>query len=89
MAVNPMLGTGVIGMSRGLQGVSQSAEDIAHLSGRRHVDQPESRPAPADEITDTAEALVSMRVYERQVQASAKVVQTADAVIGMLLDTRI
>jgi len=88
MAVNPMLSTGVIGIARGLQGVNQSAHEIAHLSGRHHIDQPVSQPAPADEIKDTAEALVSIRVYERQVQASAKVVQTADAVIGMLLDIR-
>ncbi len=88
MAVNPMMSSGVIGIQRGLQGVSQSAEDIAQMGGRNHADQPKSQPAPAYEIKDTAEALVSMRVYERQVQASAKVVQTADAVLGMLLDTR-
>ena len=88
MAVNPMMGSGAIGIHRGLQGVSQSVEDIAHLSGRNHTDQPRNQPAPADEVRDTAEALVSMRVYERQVQASAKVVQTAEAVVGMLLDTQ-
>ena len=65
-----------------------SAEDIAQMSGRYHADQPKGQPAPAAEVKDTAEALVSMRVYERQVQASAKVVQTADAVLGMLLDTQ-
>lgn len=87
MAVNPMMSNGVVGIQRGLQGVSQSAEDIGQMSGRNHTDQPKSKPAPADEVKDTAEALVSMRVYERQVQASAKVVQTAEAVIGMLIDT--
>ena len=38
-----------------------------------------------DNPADVAEVIVDLKVYQRQVQASAKVVQTADEVMGFLL----
>ena len=43
--------------------------------------------APAD-VDDSVEALLDLRTQMRQVQASAKVFETADEVIGFLLDVR-
>ena len=46
----------------------------------------EQKGTRLDDSADVAEAMVEMKVYQRQVQASAKVVQTADEVIGFLID---
>ena len=43
---------------------------------------------PTDELEGAAEAIVDLKVHKRQIEASAKVVQTADAVLGFLLDVR-
>ena len=95
MAVNPMLSSGVVGIQRGLQGVQQAAVDLSELALSSETQSLEGpfRPGPipagqaADPLHDAAAAVVSMQVYEIQVQASAKVIKTADAVIGMLLET--
>jgi len=83
MAINPMLSAGVVGIHKGLRGVTEAAQAIAERS------QHES-PKPSDsagQAVDAAEPVVSLQTWLHQVQASAKVVKTADAVVGMLLDT--
>ena len=45
-----------------------------------------SAPISAENNFDAAEAVVELKTYQYEVQASAKVVATADAVIGFLLD---
>jgi flagellar basal body rod protein FlgG len=39
-------------------------------------------------MAEAAEAIVDLKMRQRQVEASAKVVETADAVLGFLLDVR-
>lgn len=91
MAVNPMMDgargavdariAGVNGINAGLNGVAHAAQEIAELNVR----EPDGGPAP-DHLSDLATSLTDLRVYQRQVEASAVVVQTADAVVGFLLD---
>ena len=92
MAVHPLMNAGMNGVQSGLRGVKQAAQDIAELNvgstEERGTDKPQDKTATDDRVGDLADAIADLKLYERQVQASAKVVETADAVIGMLLDTQ-
>ena len=79
------MSAGVNGLNSALKGLNKTAQDVAELNVARDS---MSEPAPArpKDVEDAAEALVSLKLYQRQAQASAKVVETADAVIGFLLD---
>jgi flagellar basal body rod protein FlgG len=87
VAVNPVLSTGISGIQYGLRGVDQAAHEIATMNHEVSLVQGDGREASPHDVGDAAEAVVSMQTYQRQVEASAKVVKTADAVIGMLIDT--
>ncbi|MEM1433899.1 MAG: flagellar biosynthesis protein FlgE [Pseudomonadota bacterium] len=85
MAVNPILSSGAQGIERGLRGLEETAAKIAGAtSPEREQDQPRE-PNSRQQV----EAQVDLKLYKRQVQASAKVVETADATIGFLLDKRV
>jgi hypothetical protein len=81
-----MLSAGANGVSQGAQALRDVAQEVAELNVS------ESRTsAPAantDRVAQTAELMVDLKLYQRQVQASAKVVETADEVIGFLLDVK-
>lgn len=69
--------TGLEGIQRGLQGVEKSANEIV-------------KAGKIDDAAGSAsfvEPIVDLKLYERSVEASAKVVQVADEVLGTLLDT--
>ena len=92
MAVNPILQSGLNGIQTGLKGMNRAAQDIADLNlddrSKTPSDSDVIRRAPTDRLTDATEAIVDLRVHARQVQASAKVVETADEILGFLLDVR-
>ena len=93
MAVNPILQSGLNGIQNGLKGMNRAAQDIADLNLDDRSKSPSDndvirRNTPTDRLTDAAEAIVGLEVHERQVQASAKVVETADEILGFLLDVR-
>ena len=90
MAVNPMmnsprldgvLNTGLKGMSAGVNGMKQAASEIAEFNV---ADAGARVSAPSHD--DMIDALTSLKIYQRQVEASARVVETADEVLGFLLD---
>lgn len=92
MAVNPIMssgrgtvdafGAGVQGIRAGMRGMDQAAQEIAELNVR---DRSGAEPPASTE--DAVNALVDLKVYKRDVQAAAVVVETADAALGFLLDT--
>lgn len=86
MAVNPMLPAGASGINQGVQALRDVAQEVAELN----VSEPGTAapPASTDRVAQTAELMVDLKLYQRQVQASAKVVETADEVIGFLLDVQ-
>jgi flagellar hook protein FlgE len=95
MAVNPIMQAGVSGVQAGLRGLNRTAQDIAELNvdeGSAKVgagDDGVVRPdRPADKLADASDALVELKLHKRQVQASARVIETADEVLGFLLDVR-
>lgn len=89
MAINPMLSTGLGGVRSGLNGLNKAASEVAELNVDKDV--PDSTRSAEEattskDVDDTLSAITDLKVYERQVQASAKVVETADSVVGFLLD---
>jgi methyl-accepting chemotaxis protein len=95
MAVNPMMdgargatdlrSAGVNGINAGMNGMAHAAQEVAELNVR----EPSGGAADSKgsgRLSDSADALTDLRIYQRQVQASAVVVKTADAVVGFLLD---
>lgn len=75
MSIDSVASLGTLGIQRGLQGLRESATQVAGSA------------TGASDAKDTAAALVALKQHEQQVAASAKVVETADGVIGALLDT--
>ena len=87
MAVNPMLTAGSNGITQGIKAVDSVATEIAQLNGQVGTSVDDAASTAGDSyIQDTAEAIVDLQLYERQVQASAKVVKSADEMLGFLLD---
>lgn len=88
MAVNPMmdgarsaggpLSAVSSGTQAGMNGLAHAAQEIAELNV--------ARPASAPDAGEAHQPLVDLRIYQRQVEASAVVLRTADAMIGFLLD---
>ena len=90
MAVNPMLNSGANGVQQGIKSLNSVAQEIAELNIKSNPGASETDGVPLDGVAldDLANAMVDLKLYQRQVQASVKVVETADAVIGFLLDVR-
>ena len=85
MAVNPILNSGVQGIQRGLDGLERAANTISTTALEARENGQPAEPVDRSSV----EAATDLKLYKRQVQASAKVVETADATIGFLLDKRI
>jgi len=71
--------TGLEGIQRGLQGIEKSASEIVKLGTTND----------ASGSTSFVEPILELKLYERSIEASAKVVQVADEVLGTLLDTMV
>jgi len=89
MAVNPMMegvrNAGLNGMSSAIKGMKHAAQEVAELNVSASAPNGSRTHA---EVEDVMDALTQLKLYERQVQASAKVVETADEMLGFLLDVR-
>lgn len=93
MAVNPVMQIGVSGVQRGLNGMRRAAQDVAELSlndrsAQGAVQDENASRAENSSARDATEAIIDMQSHKRQVQASTKVIQAADAMLGFLLDVK-
>ena len=77
--------SGLSGIQAGQRRVEQAASEIA--SNTLPTQAPTEAP-PAQQA-DMAESLVGLMQGRNEVQASARVVETADEVLGTLIDTRV
>lgn len=88
--------SGISTIQSGQRRVDQAAADIAS-NARGPQPQPTSAP-PANQVNpspssaeqtrpDLAESLVALRQGQNEAEAGAKVVKTADEVLGTLIDT--
>jgi len=78
MGVLSVQSEAVQGIQRGLDGLRKNAAEIASADQLNKAGQD----------TDLVGSLVDLQQNKIQVQASAKVVSTIDAVIGSIVDTR-
>jgi flagellar hook protein FlgE len=87
---------GLSGIQAGQRRVEQAASEIA---SNTLPTQPPAETPPAQQVepsqqsqantqADLAESLVGLTQGRNEVQASARVVETADEVLGTLIDTR-
>lgn len=89
-----VLSAGIGAIQSGQRRVEQAAADIA---GHAAPPPPQQTPvqdqvnaaprADADNRPDLAESLVALRAGQNEAQAGARVVKTADEVLGTLIDT--
>ncbi len=76
MAINPILGSAVLGIQRG---VAELQKDAATIAGANVAEQGVLAP-------DVLDALVKLTADLHQVQASAAVIRRADQALASLLD---
>ena len=74
MGIGSVLNTGIQGIQTGVRGMEQSAQEIVKAG---------SSDAGAG---DFIEPIMDLKLYENTVEASTKVVKTADEMMGTLLD---
>lgn len=81
---------GLSGIQAGQRRVDQAASDIANagVAPQQPMENASAARDPADNPVDLADSLVSLSQGRNEVQASARVVETADEVLGTLIDTR-
>jgi hypothetical protein len=99
MAVNPLMTIGVTAIQQGLKGMTKAAQDVAELNiGETSDDRAAAQsardgdavpPARADDgRSEAVDALTDLRLHARKVQLASRVVETADEVLGFLIDVR-
>lgn len=78
MSSIPAMNSGIQGIQTGMNGLRKNAQQIASAN----------IPQQAPDINDVTDPLVEMKLNKLEVEASAKVVQTASDMIGTLLDIK-
>ncbi len=78
MTIGPLLGTGISGVQKGIQEMNVTADKIVKVT----------TPSSGKESSfgDLATEVINLNLYEVQVEASVKVIKTADQNLGTLLD---
>lgn len=84
MEINSAFNSGVAGFQTASNQITQASEKIAQVA----VEGSEQNTPERAPISVTTE-LINMKVAEHQALASAKVISTADDMIGSLIDTRV
>ena len=77
MNINSVMQTGIQGIQKGIQGMEQSADAIVRAGTAEGI----------SESNSFIEPIMDLKLYEQTVEASTKVVKTADEMLGTLLDT--
>lgn len=83
--------SGLSGIQAGQRRVEQAAGEIASNTLPTQAPARQVEPSPQSQAStqaDMAESLVGLMQGRNEVQASARVVETADEVLGTLIDTR-
>lgn len=78
------LSAGLAGIQQGQQKLTQAAQEVASANTERPV-----QPNQEGEKADLAKALLDEKQGQRQVEASAKVVEAGSQTIGSLLDIKV
>jgi len=93
MEIQSAFNSGVSGFRQATELASESASNIANRStnppAEPAAEQQAASPLATQPSTSITEDIVNLRVAEHQALASAKVISTADEVVGSLIDTRV
>lgn len=81
-----LLEIGTAGLKDSLRRAEQAASDIASI-GVPGAAQPKGSVEPANATVDLSEAAVELIVAENQAKASAQLIETADDLLGTIIDT--
>ena len=86
------LSSSISTIQSGQRRVERAAAEIAGTAASAPSTPPQSQSnatpqSSADKRPDLAQSLVELRVGQHQAQAGARLVQTADEVLGTLIDT--
>lgn len=100
MQISPsVLSSGLSSLQSGQRRAEQAASEIVRATlppaqAAAGINAPvtppvtPSNPTPAPDAPDLASSLVALNVGKVEAQAGAKLIETADDVLGTLLDTR-
>lgn len=77
MAIGSITGSGLEGINKGYGIAGAAADNIAKLSDSKHVGE------------DLATSAVDLQRGKIQVQASAKVIETENQILGSLIDIKV
>lgn len=93
MNIQSAFDSGVAGFNKANERAAESAREINQqqvtpVQGQPEVQQAESQTA-IEPNTPITESLINLRLAENQAQASAKVIETADNMLGSLIDTKV
>lgn len=79
MSLSSIMNTGLNGMKHSQAEIQKSADQIVRAGT---IDKDTST------VTDFAEPIVNMKIEQRVFDASAKIVKTADEMLGTLMDIK-
>lgn len=93
MNIQSAFDSGVAGFNKANERAAESAREINQqqitpVQGQPEIQQAESQ-APVEASAPITESLINLRLAENQAQASAKVIETADNMLGSLIDTKV
>lgn len=78
------LSAGLAGIQQGEQKITQAAQEVASANTQRPV-----QPNQGTDKADLAKSLLDEKQGQRQVEASAKVVEAGSQMIGSLVDIKV
>jgi len=94
MNIQSAFDSGVAGFNKANERAGESAREIAQQQVPVQTSTPVSEAgtelaSAAPRNTPITESLINLRVAENEARASARVIETADNVLGSLIDTRV
>lgn len=84
--VDSVMASGLQGVQRGVNNAQQAAQNIAETTTQPREQSNNVERAGSDERPSLEESIVELKTSERQVEASAQVVKTADDLLGTIVD---
>jgi len=91
MNIQSAFDSGVAGFNQATERAAESAREInqQQVTQAQPNEEVVETETPAQQNTPITESLINLRLAETQAQASAKVIETADNMLGSLIDTKV
>ena len=79
---------GIQGIQKGMDGLRKNAQDIAAVNTLNNINGQNPNQAQAPGVNDITSSMIGLIENKLQIEASAKVVQTAADMIGTIIDIK-